>query len=683
MMLPASNFDEAVVVPSTTGTDDAAMLRAWATNGSETAFRQLTDKYINLVFSIASRGVAGRRELAEEVTQNVFALLARKAAHLEAHPSICGWLYQTAVLEAKGTARRELKRLEKMKHLSNDEGGSAHASRDPWADALLHLDDAMNHLSPAERQLLLLRFYEGRGLRDIAASLGRTEAAVQRQGHRTLEKLRHLLSCRGAAVPAAALASGLAGQLSHAAPAGMASAVAHAAPLAAKSLSAATVFSNTLLTMSSVKSITTGAAILLVAVPVSYQWIEHRRLASGVHTLEQQAAGLSEAGSPQPQVARSGASGQPVVTSTPPPSGKGPHQLNARELLARFEAIGSGSSGQFNALLRSITDLPLEEKAALLLELRNLESQAKHSVMDALLAKLTEQDPEFAAGFVLKNHFPPYQISRVGSVWGSREPEAALAWLDRQMAAGAFFSDPTLAGGTESALRAGIIGGLASKDWPRAAVMVQGLPAEAQGYAAYPMVAGFLATKGEPEAFAAFAQKLAPAPAAAATKAYAGQLRANRTPQIAERLLTDPAVSPDVRNSVVLGLLDAEDPDEWKTSLPRLMELSDDAHRSGNVKKWFEWWSVQRADAAGAFIDALPADAPERDFALAGQAAQLARNNRGAVARERAAQISDVTLRSETLTAISSEEPPNINPDGRSTPGRQATDEQPSVAPVR
>ena len=180
-----------------------------------------------------------------------------------------------------------------------------------------------------------------------------------------------------------------------------------------------------------------------------------------------------------------------------------------------------------------------------------------------------------------------------------------------------------------------------------------------------------------------FVEPLAPEAAARTAKAFAGQLRANRTPQVAEGFLTDPSVSPGVRNSILLGLLDAQGPEEWKTGLPRLLELSDDAHRQGNVKTWFEWWSVQRADAAGAFIDAMPADAPERDSALAGHAIQMARNNRSAAASDLAGQIADTNLRSETLFTISKEAPPDAGFNSTPQPKPQEVSGPATITPAR
>ena len=102
-------------------TDGQQLLAQYAESGSETAFRELVTRYVDLVYSAAVRLVNGDTHLAEDVTQTVFADLARKAASLARRPVLTGWLYTSAHFAAAKAVRTERRR-----HTREEEIGRAH-----------------------------------------------------------------------------------------------------------------------------------------------------------------------------------------------------------------------------------------------------------------------------------------------------------------------------------------------------------------------------------------------------------------------------------------------------------------------------------------------------------------------------------------------------------------------------
>ena len=215
-----------------TTTPDRDLVRSYASEGSETAFRALVGRHVGLVFATAYRQV-GDAGLAEEITQNVFVRLARKAPALAGHETIAGWLHRSAILESRARFRAEMRRR-RREEVAAALAETEFQARNPAEDLTPLLDEALLQLREADRLALVLRFLEERSLREVGNALGIDEDAARKRVSRALARVTEFFRNRGFALPSAGAATllGQATQAAQAVPAGLASSAA-AAGLAA------------------------------------------------------------------------------------------------------------------------------------------------------------------------------------------------------------------------------------------------------------------------------------------------------------------------------------------------------------------------------------------------------------------------------------------------------------------
>lgn len=199
---------------------DGDLVRSYAREGSETTFRALVDRHVDLVFATAYRQV-GDTGLAEEITQNVFLHLARKAPALAGHDTIAGWLHRSAILESKARFRAEMRRR-RREEIAAALAEMESKGRDPAADLSPLLDDALLQLREGDRVALVLRFLEERSMREVGTTLGIDEDAARKRVSRALARMTEFLRNRGVALPTAGGAA-LLSKATQAAPAGLAS----------------------------------------------------------------------------------------------------------------------------------------------------------------------------------------------------------------------------------------------------------------------------------------------------------------------------------------------------------------------------------------------------------------------------------------------------------------------------
>ena len=88
---------------------DCELLRAFVRQGDQSAFATVALRHLDLVYATALRKLEDPGA-AEEVSQNVFAALARKAWQFAPDDSLPAWLHRTTLLESKSWLRGELRR---------------------------------------------------------------------------------------------------------------------------------------------------------------------------------------------------------------------------------------------------------------------------------------------------------------------------------------------------------------------------------------------------------------------------------------------------------------------------------------------------------------------------------------------------------------------------------------------
>ena len=203
--------------------DDNVLLREYVEHDSEEAFAALITRHVNKVYSVALR-LTGNPHSAEEITQAVFVILARKSQHLGKRVILSGWLYQTARLTAvtfiRGGIRRARREQEACMQTALNENES-----DAWMQIAPLLDAAMAGLNETDRHAVVLRFFDGKSLREVGAALDTNEEAAKKRVSRALEKLRTFFARRGVSSTTAIIASAISANSVQAAPVALAKSV--------------------------------------------------------------------------------------------------------------------------------------------------------------------------------------------------------------------------------------------------------------------------------------------------------------------------------------------------------------------------------------------------------------------------------------------------------------------------
>ena len=181
------------------GKDEDAALAVRASKGDPTAFGTLYDRHVSAVYRYVYYRVRDDAE-AEDLTSDVFMKALRAIPRYEPRQAFLAWLYRiarNAVIDRARKGNRQVSFEDALEHPGVDK------IVEPDAEILAHSDsatlrDALQKLTPLQREVVVLRFLEGYSTLEIAGMVGKREGTVRGIQFRAIGALRQLIPSREA-----------------------------------------------------------------------------------------------------------------------------------------------------------------------------------------------------------------------------------------------------------------------------------------------------------------------------------------------------------------------------------------------------------------------------------------------------------------------------------------------------
>jgi RNA polymerase sigma-70 factor, ECF subfamily len=191
----------------TSDQDDLALVERLQA-GDHEALEAIIDLYSPKLYNVAQR-ILGESADSEEVIQDVFWTVFRKAKTFQGNSRFSTWLYRLTVNEALGKIRRRKnhkREIEYEEYLPKFTDDGHHRIRPvvDWSDTLDRgyarqemqwvVKAALDELKPLDRSVVVLSDLEGLSDKEIAATLQLTVSAVKTRLHRARLFLRGRLA---------------------------------------------------------------------------------------------------------------------------------------------------------------------------------------------------------------------------------------------------------------------------------------------------------------------------------------------------------------------------------------------------------------------------------------------------------------------------------------------------------
>lgn len=165
----------------------------------------------------------------------------------------------------------------------------------PWTNIEPHLDIALADLRDADRDVILLRFFQGKSAHDMGTILGVSEETARKRLSRALDRLRNLLAKRGVTVAATSLAAAISTNAVQSAPIGLSATITTAAALGGSSVgvTAVTAAAKAIAMTTLQKTLITATIVAAVGTSI-YEAQRASTLRRHIQSLQQQQASLAD-----------------------------------------------------------------------------------------------------------------------------------------------------------------------------------------------------------------------------------------------------------------------------------------------------------------------------------------------------------------------------------------------------
>ena len=163
--------------------DDEALLAA-ARSGDEASFEHLIQPYLRAGFRLAMAMLRDPGE-SEDVLQDAMFRAWRSIGQVRSAAQLRGWF-----LTIVANRSRSIRKARRWSEIRRPDFRFARRTSLEGVDQREDLVRALHRLSPEDRAVVYLRFYEDMSTKDVADALGLSAGTARTRLHRALQRLR-------------------------------------------------------------------------------------------------------------------------------------------------------------------------------------------------------------------------------------------------------------------------------------------------------------------------------------------------------------------------------------------------------------------------------------------------------------------------------------------------------------